>query len=560
MAYPINNDVLAMFQDDDRPHIARLTMGTTVIDESRISQGGLSVNRYSSTGEGAMVGACVAAEANILLDNHDGYFNSTVFVGQEILIEVGVVDDNDDPQYVPLGYFEIDQSPRKLSQIHITALDRMLFFEQVVDSTALSFPCTVGTLLSTICTICGVTRVTGQSLVNESYEITDYPETAQTYRDLLRWICEITGTNAYFRWDGKLVMGWYSDSSSVTLTTANRYESDTSEEAVSITGVKVIVGEEEYVGGTDAYNITIAQNPYITHDAQAVATALYTAIYPFDYKAFTATVMPMPHLYPMDGLTYVDKNGNSFFCAITDWTFKLNGNTALRGRGQTATQVTVGQTYSVSKNGADFADALNILRANIIRTAEVINQNMETLSQDLHGEYTALSSQFGQYQQETNAHFEATAEGITQNYDAIQIIQGDVRDLGDTKANNSSVANINTTVNQHSTYITQTKAKIRTGLLWYDSEHPNGVYGVAIGQVDDVTFVNNNEVMRRTGFYSTYTSEELAFYIGTQKVAYISNNKLFITWANVVDKIDLGRYTIDDEGSRGLTFKWRGNN
>ena len=558
MAYPISNDLLAMFQDDDRMHIARITMGNTVIDHTRIVEGGLSVNRYCTTGEGAMVGACVAGEANITLDNHDGHFNSTVFVGQEILIEVGVVDDNDDEQYVPIGYFEIDQSPRKLSQIRITALDRMLFFEQVVDSTALSFPCTVGTLLNTICTICGVTRITGQSLVNESYEITDYPETAQTYRDLLRWICEITGTNAYFRWDGKLVMGWYSDSSAVTLTTANRYDSDTSEEAVSITGVKVIVGEEEYVGGTDAYNITIAQNPFITHDAQAVATALYTAIYPFDYKAFTATVMPMPHLYPMDGLTYVDKDGNSFFCAITDWTFKLNGNTALRGRGQTATQVTVGQTYSASKNGADFADALNILRANIIRTAEVINQNMESLSQDLHGEYTALSSQFGQYQQSVDAQFVTTAEGITQNYSAIQVLQtglgeaqNDINDLDINKGDK-------TVVDAHSTYITDTKAFIRTGLLWYESGTP--IYGIAIGQVSDVTTEQGHEVMRRTGFYTTYTSQELAFYIGTQKVAYISNNRLHITQANVVDFLELGRYTIDDISGRGLCFKWKGNN
>lgn len=557
MAYPIDNDVLAMFQDDDRQHIARLTIGSTTIDESRIVQGGLSINRYCTTGENAMVGACVAGEATITLDNHDGYFNSTNFVGQEVYIEVGVVDDNDDAQYVPIGYFEIDQSPRKLSQIRITALDRMLFFEQVVDSTALSFPCTVGTLLSTICTICGVTRVTSSTpLVNESYEITDYPETAQTYRDLLGWICEITGTNAYFRWDGKLVMGWYSSSSAVTLTTANRYDSDTSEEAVAITGVKIVAGDEEYVAGTDAYNIEIAQNPFITHDLSTVATALYQAIYPFTYKAFSATVMPMPHLYPMDGLTYVDKNGNSFFCAITDWTFKLNGNTALRGRGQTATQVTVGKTYSVSKNGADFADAINILRANIIRTAEVINQNMETLSQDLHGEYTALSSQFGQYQQTVDAQFVTTAEGITQNYSYIQSLQtglGEAQDDIDTLELDKADAN---TVNAHSTYIIDTKAYIRTGLLWFEGNTP--IYGIAIGQVNDVTTVNDQEVMRRTGFYTTYTADELAFYIGTSKVAYISNNRLHITQANVVDFLELGRYTIDDVSGRGLCFKWKG--
>lgn len=556
MAYPISNDLLAMFQDDDRMHIARITMGNTTIYHNRIMQGGLSANRYCTTGENAMVGACVAGESNIVLDNHDGYFNSTNFVGQEIFIEVGVVDDNDDEQYIPLGYFEIDESPRKLSQIRITALDRMLFFEQKIDWTQLSFPCTVVELLNDICSICGVSLASLGTLTNSAYNITETPSIAETYRDLLSYICEITGTNAYFDWDGELVLGWYSSSSAVTLTPANRYDSDTSEQAVAITGVKIVVGEEEYVAGTDAYNITIAQNPLITHDEQAVATALYQAIYPFQYKAFSATVMPMPHLYPMDGLTYVDKDGNSFFCAITDWTFKLNGNTALRGRGQTATQVTVGKTYGVSQNGADLSDAINILRANIIRTAEVINQNMESLSQDLHGEYTALSSQFGQYQQTVDAQFEATAEGITQNYSNIQILQtglgeaqNGISELDRDKADNSVVS-------QHTTYIIDTKAYIRTGLLWFEGNTP--IYGIAIGQVNDVTTVNNQEVMRRTGFYTTYTADELAFYIGTQKVAYISNNKLYITEANVVDKMDLGRYTVDDISGKGLVFKWKG--
>ena len=312
---------------------------------------------------------------------------------------------------------------------------------------------------------------------------------------------------------------------------------------------------DKYVSGSDAYPITVSMNPLITHDYQSIADALKNKFFHFTYKPFSTTALPYPHLFPMDGGTYVDKNGNNIHINLTDWTFKLNGYTELRGKGESSVQKGYYKGYGTEK-GVPMDEAIEILRANIIRTAEVINQSMDSLSQDLHGEYTALSSQFGQYQQSVDAQFVTTAEGITQNYSAIQVLQtglgeaqNDINDLDINKGDK-------TVVDAHSTYITDTKAFIRTGLLWYESGTP--IYGIAIGQVSDVTTEQGHEVMRRTGFYTTYTAEELAFYIGTSKVAYISNNKLYITEANVVDKMDLGRYTVDDISGKGLVFKWKG--
>ena len=550
--YPISNDVLGLFQSE-QPQYARLTIGDTnplVIGNSRIKQGGLSINRFCGTG----VGNTASAEATIVLDNHDDEYESFSFVGKEVFIEVGVEDANEVIQYVPIGYFEIDESPRKLSQIRITALDRMMRFEKEIDWTQLSFPCTVTELLVDICTECGVVW-TPVVLTNASYNITETPSVAETYRDLLGYICEVTGTNAYFDASGELVLDWFSSSSGFTLTTENRRNSDISEEAVVITGVVVETETDKYVSGSDAYPITVSLNPLITYDYQAVADALKNKFYHFTYKPFSTTALPYPHLFPMDGGTYVDKNGNNIHINLTDWTFKLNGYTELRGKGESSVQKGYYKGYGTEK-GVPMDEAIEILRANIIRTAEVINQNMETLSQDLHGEYTALSSQFGQYQQTVDAQFVTTAEGITQNYSYIQSLQTGLgnaqNDISDLETNKGD----KTTVDAHSTYIIDTKAYIRTGLLWFDGNTP--IYGIAIGQVNDVTTVNNKEVMRRTGFYTTYTADELAFYIGTTKVAYISNNKLHITEANVTDFLDLGRYTIDDISGRGLCFRWKG--
>ena len=534
--YPITSDELTLFQT--RPQQARITMGNVTISNSRIVQGGLSINRYCSIGERAMVGACVAAEATLILENSDGYYNQTNFMGRELFIEVGVEDDNEDMHYVPLGYFTIDESPRKKSKINISALDRMLWFEQEVDQTALTFPCTVTELLQDICAECGVTWNVS-ALTNGSYTVDEYPETARSYRDILSWICEVTGTNAFFDYNGELVLSWYSTSSAATLTEHNRKLSDTSEESVVITGVEIETETQTYTAGLPDYALKISLNPLLKEDVQSVANAINLVVNRFTYKAFSATVLSMPHLYPMDGLTFIDTDGNSFFCAITDWTYKMNGNTELRGRGESSKAASYVNPYGRANYGLPVDEAMELMRANIIRTAEVLDEKMETYQQTIHGEVTALSSQFGAWRQETDNRIEANAEAITQNYTSVQTMISEVSgDLADT---NSNVATQGDIVTATEVWRQITEAYIKSGLLYYD----NGVevYGVAIGQLT-YEEVNGNKVIKREGFYATYTANGVTIFKGTTEVSHFTDVQALIDQI-VATKITMGNFVID---------------
>lgn len=534
--YPITSDELALFQT--RPQQARITMGNVTIGNSRIVQGGLTINRYCSIGERAMVGACVAAEATLILENSDGYYDQTNFMGRELFIEVGVEDDNEDMHYVPLGYFTIDESPRKKNKINISALDRMLWFEQEVDQTALTFPCTVTELLQDICAECGVTWNVS-ALTNGSYTVDEYPETARSYRDILSWICEVTGTNAFFDYNGELVLSWYSTSSATTLTEHNRKLSDTSEESVVITGVEIETETQTYTAGLPDYALKISLNPLLKEDVQSVANAINLVVNRFSYKAFSATVLSMPHLYPMDGLTFIDADGNSFFCAITDWTYKMNGNTELRGRGESSKAASYVNPYGKANYGLPVDEAMELLRANIIRTAEVQNEKMDSIQQILHGEVTALSSQFGAWRQETDNRIEANAEAITQNYTSVQTMISEVSgDLADTDATVASQGNIVTATD---VWRQITEAYIKSGLLYYD----NGVevYGVAIGQLT-YEEVNGNKVIKREGFYATYTANGVTIFKGTTEVSHFTDVQALIDQI-VATKITMGNFVID---------------
>ena len=358
----------------------------------------------------------------------------------------------------------------------------------------------------------------------------------------------MTGTNAYFDYDGELVLDWYTTTPSATLTVANRILSDTSEESIVITGVEIQTETETYISGLKDYALTISQNPLLKEGVQAVADALNLVVNRFTYKAFSATVLSMPHLYPMDGATFIDKDGNSFFVAITDWTFKLNGNTELRGRGESSKQASYVNPYGKTGQGIAVDEAIELMRANIFRTAEVLNERVDSVQQTLHGEVTALSSQFGTYREETDLRIEANAQSITQNYTDVQSL------ISETNANLSATSN---TVNEQGDVVSETldwkqitESYIKTGLLYYENNIP--VNGIAIGQLT-YEEVNGKRVIKREGFYATYTGSDIVFYRGTTEVARYADFEAFVNRL-ATNEIVMGKFTLKAD-TNGWTIK-----
>lgn len=64
----------------------------------------------------------------------------------------------------------------------------------------------------------------------------------------------------------------------------------------------------------------------------------------------------------------------------------------------------------------------NTIKSLIIKSADIIEVYQEKIGAELAGNYVAIS-EFGTFQEETNAKLEATSQGITQNYDNIQKIE-----------------------------------------------------------------------------------------------------------------------------------------
>ena len=340
MAYPISNDVLQLFKSGALQKV-QMTVNaqnsTYTLTNADLKENTLIIDRATVSGQAIEIGSTIASELSFVLDNYDGRFNNYIFEGADIAVSVGVTNSSGATTYVPMGYFTVDTQPRRLKEISIYALDRMMQFDKPVG--AITYPLTVAALLRNICSACNVTLYTvPENLPNGTYTISAAPESEDlTYRQLLQWIAQITGTCAYFDWNGNLRLEWYSSTSAATITTADRFTSDLYESPIEITGVQVNIGETSYLSGEGAYALLIEGNELIQDNPQNVANALSTALTGFTYTPFSCETLPLPHLYPLDRVTFVDSQGVSHSTIITNAAFSLNGRTTLQGSGETAT-------------------------------------------------------------------------------------------------------------------------------------------------------------------------------------------------------------------------------
>lgn len=174
------------------------------------------------------------------------------------------------------------------------------------------------------------------------------------------------------------------------------------------------------------------------------------------------------------------------------------------------------------------------LKSLIIKTADIVRHEMDVISTRLEDQYTALSDQFGSYERDLNSTITATAEGILQDYQYEERIQGLENDSEDTDG-----------------FIRKINQYIFSGLV----DEENGKYGIAIGE--NVTaydsqgnpYLNNNRKM------ATFTMDRLSFWQGNIELAYFSDSVFYIAYGEITSSLKMGnhKWTVMPDGSMALT-------
>lgn len=417
----VSQDIIKSFNEGNKQTaLIEVTAGskTFTITDADIIQGGLKIDRYCVTNSKIEVGSAVASELSLKLRNYDGKFNDVSFEGAVLNVKIGIHAANTselgkfilgksvlgfakglgnfilgtgrlgdysvdtEVYWVPCGLFIVDTPPRKLSTISISALDYMVLFDREVNASALSFPIHVDALIQKICSICNVTLATDVSVLpNHYFSIGGLPDANQklTYRQLLQWCAQLTGTCAFMDGSGRLVLKWY-EQTGVTITASERYSSDMLENDITITGFTCDDGKgNTYLSGTADYTLDLSDCGFLTNAYDGVLKELQAARGGFAYRPYSATIKSAPYLFPLDMIRYKDKDGVVHDTIVTNVTLALNCNTAISGAGETV----ISSSYAQSTSGVTSQQAATD-RANLVK----INQAEQNAKNELYSMMT----------------------------------------------------------------------------------------------------------------------------------------------------------------------------
>ena len=360
--YPVTNAVKALYASEQRQFL-RITgtdkNGVAInITDANVVLGSFNIDRYSCNGNRLDVGTAIAAEMTVKLDNHDGTYNGIVFEGTELFVEIGI---GDPVNWMPCGYFTPDEQPRTANQITIHALDRMVKFDNSVPGllpwttetgeivtneadqpiyfmTDLAYPATIQSIIQTVCGYYYIPFTQDiSSFPNYNYTISEAPNLQQptTYRNIIQWCAGIMGTCAWIDWTGSLRFSWYGAETGYTSTPANRFSSDLHEDDVEITGVQYTnLQNYTVLAGRPEYTIDMTGNYLMAGNVTQILTTVNNAINGFTYRPFSATIINAPYLWPMDKITFTDKDGNNHTCILTNVNFGVNGAMSIEGKGE----------------------------------------------------------------------------------------------------------------------------------------------------------------------------------------------------------------------------------
>lgn len=267
-------------ENRDQPWIEEVEInfknGTQEIFSSgRIWNNGIVIEDSIMPQNSFSLGGAIVNKATITLQNFDGYLDSLDFTDAEILIYIGLVINNANEVYQK-GAYIAKNIVKSNGFVTITAYDRWIFFDKPYSESTLSWGTgkTADTVIKYAIHDCLGTPLSWLSITLPHNLILTKPSDENlTFRDVLRYIGEVTGCFLRFDHEGVLKavqFDWHADYNIIK----GIYSRNFAYDHVEITGVKILTKQSEgntdyneYASGTDECTLIIKDNPLIDDGA-----------------------------------------------------------------------------------------------------------------------------------------------------------------------------------------------------------------------------------------------------------------------------------------------------
>lgn len=387
--YSVSDKYIAQVKATTRDWAIRLALSldsgeTYNLTEQDVESGTFTYQESSTCGDTIQVGSTYANSLDFSLINKDGRFNTVNLQDATIVARVGLLLPDGTWEYVPLGKFNIYDPGKKLSTISIRSLDNMYKLNTPFANVSITYPVDVATLMTAICTHCGVPITTELTTELRALDITlsKIDPGDMTCRDVAGYIGCLIGKNLRFNRLGTLESFWYSTNVDFVTNASTRNTSDFNDFAVNITGVELQDSSgTTYWLGNDSLVASLDSNPLIQNSdiAQEVLTTVYNSLKSVSYRPYTVTYMGDPAIQAGDKVLHARESGNLTSVVMTS-SFSFHGSATLSAVGTTAQQTRQATKSAkqvqqvVAKARTDLNQGLRSLESTMSMQSDLITQ------------------------------------------------------------------------------------------------------------------------------------------------------------------------------------------
>ncbi len=300
------------------------------LDDKDIIQGGVIIDDAVSHPNSFEIGSAIIGKLTLILNNLEGDFNNYNFDKAFIFIKIGLILLDSTTEWIPKGYFTVDEAVFSTSTVTITALDNMSKFDRPYKTSTLEYPATLKTILEDACSCCN-TLFLEQDFLNSGYMVASRPTDDKiTFREIISWIAQLSGSFAKINHNGELFLSWYNfenfkeEKKFADLVHNKSY--DIATENIEITGIQIVPIDEEkqtYLSGAEGYVISIEENPLAQDDIERLASQIAQKLIGFSFRPFTAESLSNPAVEAGDVAMITDRKGNEYKTILSTISFTI---------------------------------------------------------------------------------------------------------------------------------------------------------------------------------------------------------------------------------------------
>ena len=287
------------------------------------------------------IGAAIAKQLEIKIDNIEGAYSERNFSGAKITARVGL-ELSETTEWLKKGIFYAEPGTLSGDTVSVTALDSMTKFDKSYTESKLQYPATLGQIVRDACNACNVSMSADiASFPQNNFVVTARPsDTSLTFRQVLQYVGEIACLFFKINEDDKLTASWYNTSllesenikENAQTVKVEDYTGTIETDDVVVTGIKVVEenasdsdtekSETEYFYGAKGYVLEIKENKLIQdRKGASVAEFVGKKLNGLTFRPLTIKCQGDPAVEAGDIAVVTDRKGKEYKTILTGATY-----------------------------------------------------------------------------------------------------------------------------------------------------------------------------------------------------------------------------------------------